>query len=510
MRFLIFLLILVPLAACGMGEGTGTGEAPISILIIADEGTGDAGMEGHDTFLLGATHLGLTTRAPDGRIVPSLAVSWRVLDEGRTYIFKLRDAAWPDGRRITAGDVVAVLRRGMAPGSDVPVKPYLMDIAEAEAVSGNRKPARMLGIADPRPDVVEISLDRPYPALLSLLAHPSLAIVRADTPPPPSGPYMVADDTPAAKRLVRNTAFVAEEDMPLSPLILAKAMPDDAIAAFEAGEVDIVLGGRTDGIRRVRTDALSASLRLEPSVGLYGYVAHVARGPLADVRIRRALAMTVAREQLVQSYFALVGMQAAYGPLAPTLPETYAGAVPDWAVWPADVRAAEAQRLLLEAGVSPDTPITLDVALPRGAIHEGVLAQLADGWRDFGIHVRAYKRSAAMHRRAVESGDYDLAVSERIAPGQIPRFFLRPFTCDMGAGGYCNRDADRLLDAAADEVDNGTRINLVRRAARLIAEDAPIIPLFSPVRWALVRPGISGWEQNAAGAHPPQYLKRVN
>lgn len=508
MRSPIAFFLLLPLAACGMGGGGSSDADAIRIAIVAEEGTGDAGLHGFDPFLLRATHRGLTTRAPDGRVVPSLAISWRVLDEGRTYIFKLGDAAWPDGRRITAGDVVAVLRRGLAPGSDLPLKPYLMDIAEAEAVAGNRKPVRMLGIDDPRPDVVVISLDRPDPALLHLLAHPSLAVIRAEAAPPPSGPYRIEDDSLAAKRLVPNEVFRPPDDMPRLPVVVREAAADDAVSAFEAGEVDIVMGGRTDGLRRVRTEGVGAALRLAPSIGLYGYLVHVARGPLADVRIRRALAMTISREQLVRSYFALGGMQAAYGPLAPTLPEAYAGAVPDWAVWAPEVRGAEARRLLEEAGVTPETPIRLDVALPRGDIHEGVLAQMADGWRSYGVIVRGYKRSPAMHRRAVASGDYDLALSERIAPAPIPDFFLQPFTCAGSSGGYCNRDADRLLAAADNEVDTGTRINQIRRAARLIAEDAPIIPLFSPVRWSLVRPGITGWQANIAGAHPPEYLGR--
>ncbi|MEM8827437.1 MAG: hypothetical protein AAGD40_11035 [Pseudomonadota bacterium] len=106
----------------------------------------------------------------------------------------------------------------------------------------------------------------------------------------------------------------------------------------------------------------------------------------------------------------------------------------------------------------------------------------------------------------MESGDFDLALTERIVPAAIPEFFLSPFGCDARLGGYCNPAADRLLDEAANEEDPGTRVGLIRRAARLIAEDAPILPVFSPVRWSLVAPGVSGWEDNLAGAHPPRYL----
>lgn len=502
MRFALILFVLL-LAGCDMA--TGSGADAIRVSFVADDGTGDTALYGRESWEQGATQLGLTAYAADGRIVPALATSWRVLDDGRSYIFKLRPAAWSDGRRITAGDVVAVLRRQMAPGSRMPLKPYLMDLHEAEAVAANRKPPRMLGVDDPLSDVVAITLDQPNPALLAMLAHPSMAIVRRDTPPPPSGPFLIAQED----RLQPNPDwYAAAANDGLPSFLLSDQDVGTALAAYEAGDSDIVMGGTTSGLRRARAPALEAALRMEPTIGLYGYLARTSAGPLADIRIRRALAMTAAREAVPDEYFSLAGMQPAYGPLAPTLPEAYAGAVPDWAVWTPDVRFAEAARLLSEAGFGPDAPLALDVAIPQGDEHAGVLQVISEGWRPLGIQIRAYVRPASLHREAIESGDFDLAVIQRIAPAALPFFFLRPFDCIQRLGGYCNRDADRLMDEAQAMEDYSERVQRIRRAARLIAEDAPVIPLFSPVRWALVRPGITGWETNIVGAHPPEYLGR--
>ncbi len=507
MNMRVALLLLLLLSACDMSTPDSGGDAPIRITMLSAEGTEAPGMFGADLYRTEALHTGLTAHAADGRIVPALASSWRVLDQGRTYIFRLEQASWPDGREITAGDVVAVMRRNLAPASHQPMKPYLMAIQEADAVASNRKPPRMLGVDDPRPGVVVITLDRPDPLLLSLLAHPSMAIVRKEETPPPSGPYAQGRNDGF---LVANPYWFDDEEEPRQPISLEVLPVGEAIRAFEEGRTDIVTGGSIQGLRRSRTDALVPALRLEQTLGLYGYLARTSGGPLTDVRIRRALAMVAGRQILVRDYFALDGMQPAFGPLAPTLPEAYAGAVPDWAVWSPEVRMGEARRLVQEAGYGPDRPLTLDVAIPQGDAHEEVLAWLADDWRPLGISLRAYKRSSEQHRRAIESGDYDLALTERIAPAAIPEFFLEPFTCAERLGGYCNPDADSLLAEAAQQVDGAARINLIRRAARLIAEDAPIIPLFSPIRWSLVRPGIAGWEDNLVGAHPAHYLEFQN
>ncbi|MEM8826312.1 MAG: ABC transporter substrate-binding protein, partial [Pseudomonadota bacterium] len=372
----VLLAFLMLPAACGMAGDEGE-DAPVRIVWISGDGAGAVGMAGLDEYLTAAQHLGLTARAADGRIVPGLASSWRVLDDGRTYVFKLREARWPDDRRITAGDVVAVMQRQIAPGGTTPLIPYLFDVAEAKGVAANRKPPRMLGVDNPREDVVTITLDRPQPALLAMLAHPSLAIVRRDDPPPPSGAYRSADEETA---LVPNPAYYERDLAPPAPIMLLETDVTTALARFRRGEADIVTGAATDGLSASAGDEFLAARRIEATLGLYGYLARTGSGPLADTRIRRALAMTVPREDIAAAYNLVPAMQPAYGPLAPTLPEPYAGATPDWTLWTPAIRFAEATRLLAEAGHAPDAPLTLDVALPQGRDHEAILTAIARVW----------------------------------------------------------------------------------------------------------------------------------
>lgn len=505
---------LLSLTACDNGGAGEEGEY-IRVTHVADEGLDPSPVSERQRFAMAAAHVGLTAYAPDGRIIPGLATSWRVLDDGRSYVFKLRAASWPDGRRITAGDVVAVLRRQIAPGGDSPWREYLLDIEGAVAVAANRAPPRMLSIDDPRDDVVTIELSQQNPNLLALLAQPSLAIIRSrEDEPPPSGAYRIQrDESGDIRALSPNPSYFGreeeQEDGLVETIILQPdAAADFAIDAFAAGETDLVLGGTVNGLNRVRADELEPATRFARSWGVYGYLAHSSgNSPLADARVRRAMAMAIDRDGLILSVFALQGVEAAYGPLPPTLPPAYAGAVPDWAVWSLEARRAEAARLLSEAGYGPGTPLEIDAALPRGDTHRLLLAAIADQWSGLGIRVRAFQRSADAHRRAVEDGTFDLAAYERLSPVPVAGYFLDPFRCERRLGGYCDPEADALLGEAEAALDLGTRIDRTRRAARLLADDAGLIPLFSPVQWALVRPGIEGFEENIAGMHPPRYLR---
>jgi len=496
-------LTLAALGGCDLSDGGGDGGSVLRAAYIADSGIKLDASSRRETALVGATQLGLTTLESTGRVVPALASSWRVSDDGRSYIFKLRNAYWTDGRQMTAGDVVAVLRRIVSPGSKNPLKSQFMMLANAAAVASNRKPARMLGVDDPRPDTVVITLEQAEPALLQLLADPAAAIVRSGDAPPASGPFvrLNADDA-GVIRLAPNKTYFAADTVALGGAVLTEADAETAIRRFNAGELDVVTGGRIGGIRTARTAVEADALRLEPSWGLYFYLARTGGGPLADVRIRRALAMSIDRASILSRMFGIAGLQPAFGVLPPTLADAYAGSAAEWAQWSPDARQTEAVRLLAEAGYSFNQPLTIEVAIPHGREHSDLLAAIADHWGAIGVRVKAYSRGPIPHREAISKGDFDLALVEHIAPAPIADMFLSPFTCKTRLGGYCNTSVDKLIEQAAAEDDAGTRIQLQRRASRLISEDAPLIAILSPVRWSLVSPRVSGWENNNAGAHP--------
>ncbi|MBB4633842.1 peptide ABC transporter substrate-binding protein [Sphingosinicella soli] len=479
-------------------------ESRLRMAFVTDDGASLVPDDGREKAAARAMHIGLTTLEPSGRVVPSLALSWRVSDDGLTYVFKLREAYWADGRRLTSGDVVAVIRRIVSPGSANPLRDELMMIKNAALIAANRRPARMLGVTDPRPDTVVVTLAKPEPALLQLLADPAAAIVRAGKSPPASGAFAKADepeDAAGTLLLVKNSTYYAADTVSLAGAELSRLEAESAIRRFSAGELDIVSGGRLAGLRAARSSD-SRALRLEPTWGLYFYLARTSAGPLADVRVRRALAMSFDRAAILSRLFGVAGLQASYSALPPTLPDAYAGSAGDWAGWTPDARESEAVRLLAEAGYTFDQPLTLSVAIPHGREHADLLAAISNSWAAIGVRVKAYARGPLSHRRAIEKGDFELAVVERIARAPIADTFLQPFTCAVRLGGYCNPAVDQLLADAATEDDPGTRIQLQRRANRIISEDAPLIAVLSPIRWSLVSPRVTGWENNVAGAHP--------
>lgn len=501
------LAVVALLALSGCGDN-GAGKAPgatlrIDVIGAFDPKASRTVIGGPREVLMSSTQVGLVDFDAQGQVVPGLATSWRVSDDGLSYIFRLRDARWEDDREVTAGDVVAVMRRVVAPDSQHPLKPVLRRIENTSEIIAGKKSPRTLGVHDPLPNIVEIRLSSPQPQLLQMLAHPSLSIVRRGEFPPATGPFTVADGTSRPIRLRRNTRYydasaVAVERVELMP------MPEavEAVGRFRRGATDIVTGGTVAGLAEARAVPTPQALRIEPSYGVYGYLANSRTGPTADARVRRALSMAIDRAALVRREFEIDAIQPVLGLVPPNLPSYGAPPAPPWATLPPEARLAEARALLADAGYGPDKPLVVEVSLPAAQEHAAVLAAVARDWAAVGVRTRALTRTAEAHAKTLAEGKFQLALVERLSPVDSGYFFLAPFTCAARAGGYCNRAADQLLDETRTMPDLDARRRTLRSAEQLIAADQPAIMLFVPVRWSLVHPRVSGWSENIVGAHP--------
>ena len=444
-----------------------------------------------------ATQAGLTAVDATGHVVPALASSWRVASDGRDVIFRLRAAAWADGRPVKAGDVVAAFRRAAGPAGG-PLRPALGTIDGASAFAAGYAPASALGIGAPVDGVVELRLAAPDPVLLTVLAQPELAVTRTGPRPPALGAFTAAT-AGAVTTLTRNPQYFAADGAVVGAVALTIAGdPGAAVARFARDRTDLVIGDGLAGLSDARLLGPQV-LHVEPAWGVYGYLVNVRRGPLADAGVRRALAMTVARDALAARLFGISAMVPVAGILPPGL--SAAGALPDWAMLAPAARVDAARALLAAAGIDPAHPLALTVTLPAGREHAAVLAAVAADWAPLGVTVTARELAPADFAVALRRGDFELAASEHLLPVDAAVLFVAPFRCG-NAGGYCNPAVDTALDSAA------TDPAALAAAETLLLAETPLIPLFRPVRWALVQPRVTGWVDNIAGAHPLARLRQ--
>src|SRR5918993_2212938 len=178
-----------------------------------------------------ATSAGLVTLDAQGDVIPALADRWIITEDGLSFIFRLRDGTWPDGRELTAESARAALRETIRALDGTSLGLDLAPISEVRAMAGR---------------VVEIRLSSPVPMLLQLLAQPELALARGIGG---SGDMLLERDGTTAvlamkPPLARGIPEESDWEAHVRAIHLRPASAGQAIALFDEGAVDVVLGGR--------------------------------------------------------------------------------------------------------------------------------------------------------------------------------------------------------------------------------------------------------------------------
>lgn len=425
-----------------------------------------------DEVLMAEIAQGLVRFDAGGNIVSGLAERWNVSDDGRSYIFRIATAQWPDGRKITAHQVVRALKRQLASRSKNPLKDTLGVVEDVVAMTDR---------------VIEIRLRAPRPNLLALLAQPEFAIQRSGQA---TGPFKL-DTTPGAGgelRLFREVLSADGETTRRDEVLLGSAGARDAIVAFAKGQAHLVLGGTFVDLPYAQAVRVPrGSLRFDPASGLFGLVPTSAEGPFADPGVRRLLGQAIDREALVTA-LNVPGLAARATVLEPGLDGVTAVVQPAWFGTPMDQRrpllASEASRIL---GAEKRPPIR--IFLPEGPGAQRLLARLTADWGAIGFTVE----------RAKSAGAADFRLVDEVAPSTSPAWFLRRFRC--GAVPLCDPETDTLLSAARETQVSGQRSALLLQAAGRIDEQQLFMPLTAPIRWSLVSSRISGFAGNRYARH---------
>ena len=451
-----------------------------------------------------AVSSGLTALDAEGRVVPALAQSWRVFDEGRSIVFRLRPAHFPDDTPIRAADAVAVIEGARRGRAGPQVRDMLMGVTRVSA---------------PLDTVVELRLSTPQPELLELFAAPQLAI-RQSGRPAAIGPFLVKRDTakdgaqPGEKtadtepgiRLVRNGAYFGAETVKLNSAMVHNRPVEDAIQRFNRGETQLLLGGGLEGLATARITARRDALLLEtPRSGLLLLV-NYRRAPLNERNVRRALQLAINRDSLAQTLF---GTQAA-APLLALSAGNIAGYTPprpDWADQPFATRQLEAARLITEAvQAGGGGPLSFTVAVTDSPAETRLITGIAADLAAIGVQLKLARRSPGAHLKAVRDGEFDLALFRRDTPIDSPLPFLLPNLCNRNRHGVCLPEADKLVQESWTAATRAERLSKLAAAERLWGEDGAAIGLVQPIGWSLVSRRVSGIAPNPGGSHALRHI----
>ena len=245
------------------------------------------------------------------------------------------------------------------------------------------------------------------------------------------------------------------------------------------------------------------SLHIDTYLGVYFYRFNTERKPLNDVRVRRALALSIDREALVK-HVLRAGQQPAYNFTPPGTGGFTAGAQ-----FKADLN--EAKRLIAE--YLKDTG---QLAVPEFELryntsesHKKVAEAIQAMWKTaLGINVVLDNQEWKVFLKAVETQDYMVTRAGWIGDYNDPNTFMDMWVTDGGHNntGWSNARYDKLIELAAKEGDKNKRKEYFHEAEKILATEMPMLPIYFYVSSSLRSRDVKGWYPNVLDHHPYKHV----
>ena len=362
----------------------------------------------------------LVERDRSGKLVPTLAVSWRITEDPSVWEFKLRQGVkFHNGNPFDADDVVFTFERARQPTSDF--KGYISSVESLAKVDSHTVHIKTKG---PNPILVEnltylLVMDKEW-AEANNAAKPqdfknkeeNFAVRNANG----TGPFALVSREPDVKTVLkRNDGYWGRGEVPLeiTELVLNPIKADATrVAALLSGEVDFVQDVPVQDIERLKSSPnLSVTTGPENRTIFFGMDVGApqlrssdvkGKNPFAELRVRQAMNMAINREAIQR-----VVMRTQSVPAGAIVPPFVNGYTKELDTLPR-VDVAKAKALLAEAGYPNGFSISLNCPNDRYLNDEAICQAAVGMLGQIGIKVNLVSQSKSLHFPLIQKAEIRL------------------------------------------------------------------------------------------------------
>nr|WP_279481822.1 ABC transporter substrate-binding protein [Aureimonas sp. SK2] len=418
---------------------------------------------------------GLTRIDAKGQVLPQLAESWTVSDDGKTVTFRLREnVAFHNGAAFDSATAKFTLDRARGEASTNPQKQFFQVIDRIET---------------PDAATLVLHLKEPSGNLLYWLAWPASVMVEpgsAETnraQPVGTGPFRFAEWRPGDRvRLERADRYWDDANRPALREAQFRFIADAQAqaAAIRSGDVDAIPEfGAPELYKSFEDDPRLASVvgntELKVVAGM-----NARRKPFDDARVRRALMMAVDRAGLVEAAMSGYGT-----PIGSHYTPNDPGYVDLTGVAPYDPEAAKA--LLAEAGYPDGFKTTIRTPQMTYATRSSEILQALLAEIGVTLEIVPTEFPAVWVDQVLKGHDFDMTIVAHAEPLDIGIYARDNYYFGYRSEAFnaANQEAERALDEA-------TRLAHYGRAQEILAQDLPALYLF-------VMPKLGLWDKRITG-----------
>ena len=454
---------------------------------------------------------------------PGVAESWSSRDNHAVWTFRLReDARWSNGDPVTAQDFAYSYERMLHPSFPGEYSQMLYVLANAEAYkTGRLEDFSKVGVEVVDRKTLRFRLVGPTPHFLSMLKHYSWFPVHPDTIEANGGMLDMSGDWTLPENFIGNGAYVLSEWRPNQYIRVTKSptywdrerMRINEIyffpvvdvntekRMFDSGLLHVTSTVPTNDIPVLREERPDL-INIDDYLGTYFYRLNVTREPLDDPRVRRALALAIDREAIVERV--ALGEQE---PAHAYVPPGFSGYR---SPQPLRHDPEKARELLAEAGYPdgegfPELYVLFNTSEGHRKIAESIVAM----WNEaLGVNMQLENKEWKVYLDAQSHLDYDISRSGWIGDYMDPVTFLEMFTTGNGNNdtGWSNERYDSLIAKAFRSRNRTEHFRHLREAEELLLEELPVVPLYWYTRIYLKDPRLRNWNPKQLDNRPYKYL----
>jgi peptide/nickel transport system substrate-binding protein len=442
----------------------------------------------------------LVERARDGKLVPTLALSWRITEDPTVWEFKLRqNVKFHNGNAFNADDVIFSLQRAQLPTSD-----YKGYITSVDSVTKTDDYTVRIKTKGPNPILVEnltnlFMMDKEW-AEANNATKPqdfknkeeNFAVRNSNG----TGPFALVAREPDVKTVMkRNDAYWGRGENPLeiTELTLTPIKADATrVAALLSGEVDFVQDVPVQDIERLKgspnlavttgpenrtiflgMDVQSPQLRSSDVKG---------KNPFAEVKVRQAMNMAINREAIQR-----VVMRGQSVPAGAIVPPFVNGYTKELDALPR-VDVAKAKALLGEAGYPNGFSVSLNCPNDRYLNDEAICQAAVGMLGQIGVKANLVSQSKSLHFPLIQKADTDFYLLGWGVPTYDSEYIFSYLYHTRGekfgswnAGRYSNAEVDKLTQSLSSETNIEKRNAAIAQAWKQAAADQVYIGLHHQV-----------------------------
>ncbi|ENZ0171322.1 ABC transporter substrate-binding protein [Providencia rettgeri] len=455
---------------------------------------------------------GLVNQDDHGKPISGVAQSWTTADN-RIWTFTLRpDARWSNGDPVTAQDFVYSWQRLVSPGTSSPFAWFaaLAGINNAQEIIDGKLPVEQLGVEAVDARTLKVTLNKPVPYFPSLAANFSLFPVHQGTV------EKFGNDWIKVGNLVGNGAFVLSDRVVNEKIVLVPNkyywdhknttitkvtfipinQESHATNRYLAGDLDI-----TESFPKQRYQKLLKDIPNEvftpDQLGTYYYAFNTQRAPTNDVRVRKALSMAIDRQLIANKVLGTGEKPANY-----FTPDVTDGFKPEKGLYNSHSQKEldqQAKVLLQQAGFGPNQPLELTLLYNSSENHQKIAIAIASMWKKkLGAEVKLVNQEWKTYIDSRNTGNFDVIRASWIGDFNEPSTFLSLLTSQHSGNiaKFNNSIYDDIIASASIETNAQLRNRYYNHAESIIAEEAPIAPIYQYTNARLIKPWLKGYPIN--------------